>query len=80
MNRTIVIWMLIGVAVACFWVGLGMILGPSYNLGRSNFVAITAPASLIGRQMPIKMLSFVLLNGVVYAAVGLQAASLRRSH
>jgi cytochrome c biogenesis protein CcdA len=42
-----------------------------YNLGRSSILAITAPASLLGRAMPLKYYWFILLNGVAYVLFGL---------
>jgi hypothetical protein len=42
-----------------------------YTLGRSSIVAITAPASLVGRTMPLAYYWFILLNGVAYALFGL---------
>ncbi len=71
MNRMIASWMLIGLAVACCWVVIGILIGPSYNLGHSTFVAITAPASFLGRKMPLGVVWFVLLNGGLYALMGL---------
>ena len=71
MNRKIAWWMLVGLAVACCWAAIGLLLEPSgYNLGRSTLVAITAPASVVGRKMPLGVVSFILLNGLIYAIVG----------
>ena len=80
MSRRISVWVLIGIVVACCWVALGLILGPNYNLGRSMLVAITAPASLLGRRMPLGVLWFILLNGVLYAVLGLAIELLRKPH
>jgi hypothetical protein len=55
-SRRISFWVLIGIAVASCWVAVGLMLGPNYNLGRSTVVAITAPASLLGRRMPVGVL------------------------
>jgi hypothetical protein len=57
-------------AVACGWVLIGSIAGLHVNLGRSLFVAVTAPAALLGREMPLGMASAVLLNGCLYALGG----------
>lgn len=79
MNRTVSLWMLIGLAVACCWAVVGLLNGPTgYNLGHSTLVAITAPASLLGRKMPLGVVSFILLNGVIYAVVGLAIELTRR--
>ena len=78
MNRTISLWMLIGFAVACCWVAIGILIGPSYNLGHSTFVAITAPASFRGRKIPLGVAWFVLLNGGLYAVMGLTIDLIRR--
>jgi hypothetical protein len=48
-----------------------------YNLSRSSLVAITAPASLLGRAMPLKYYWFILLNGVAYAVLGLTSELFR---
>jgi len=42
-----------------------------YSLGHSSIVAITAPASLLGRAMPLKYYWFILINGAAYALLGL---------
>jgi len=78
MNRMVTLWMLIGLAVACCWVVMGILIGPSYNLGHLTFVAITAPASLLGRKMPLGVVWFVLLNGGLYALLGLTIDLIRR--
>jgi hypothetical protein len=78
MNRMITLWMLIGLAVACCWVVIGILIGPNYNLGHSTFVAITAPASFLGRKMPLGVIWFVLLNGGLYALMGLTIDLIRR--
>jgi len=70
MNRTISLWLLLGLIVACCWVVAGFVVGPNYNFGRSTVVAITAPAALLGRRMPLSMAWFILLNGSLYAIVG----------
>ncbi len=80
MGRNIGIWALIGFVVACCWVGIGIVVGPSYNLGRSTLVSITAPASFLGRRAPLTFYWFVLLNAAMYAVVGIGTEVLRRRH
>ena len=80
MGRNIGAWALVGFIVACCWVVIGMVVGPSYNLGRSTLVSITAPASFLGRRVPLTFYWFILLNAVVYAVVGLGTEVLRRQH
>ncbi|MGB6686923.1 MAG: hypothetical protein WBE76_03685 [Terracidiphilus sp.] len=71
MKRRIGLWALIGFAVACGWVILGLVMGPEYNLGRSTVVAITVPVSILGRTMPLTYYSVILLNAATYALFGL---------
>jgi len=78
MTRKICLWAFVGFAVAFFWFVVGLFTWPNYNLGRSIIVAITAPASLIGRTMPLAFYWFILLNAAIYALVGLAAELLRR--
>jgi hypothetical protein len=77
MKRRIGFWGLAGFVVAYCWV-VGMIGGPGHNLGRWTIVAITAPASLLGRSMPLAYYWFVLLNAAIYALVGLTIELTRR--
>jgi hypothetical protein len=72
MTRRIGLWALIGLIVACSWVIVGMMVVPNYNLARSTWVAITAPASFLGRKMPLASYWFILLNSGAYA-LGLMA-------
>ena len=78
MARRISLWALIGIMVACCWIFIGLLVGPTYNLGKSTIAAITAPASLIGRRMPLGMVWFILLNGGLYGIVGLSIEPLRK--
>ena len=78
MSRRIALWMLIGLAVACCWVVAAALAGPSYNFGHWTVAAITAPASLLGRRMPLAVLWFILLNGCMYAFVGSVIELVRR--
>ena len=79
MKRRICLWALIGFGIAMFWFVVGFFTWPNYNLGHSLFVAITAPASLIGRTMPLAYYWFILLNAGIYALVGLTTELLRRT-
>ena len=78
MTRRICLWALAGFAVAFFWFIYSTVTFPNPAFGRSPIVAITAPASLIGRTMPLKYYWFILLNAAIYALVGLTAELLRR--
>lgn len=80
MKRRIGLWALSGLAVACCWVIAGVVTAPTYNLGRWTVAAITAPASLIGRVIPLAYYWFILLNAAAYALVGLTAELLWRHH
>lgn len=79
MSRRIGLWVLLGILAACCWVAIGFLAPLTYNPGRSAIAAITAPASLLGRRMPLGMLSFVLLNGGLYGILGIAIESLRWS-
>ena len=79
MKRRIALWALAGFAVAFFWFIVGEFTWPDYNLGRSVFVAVTAPASLLGRTMPLAYYWFILLNAAVYLVAGVFAELLRSS-
>jgi hypothetical protein len=78
MKRRIGMWALSGFVVACCWVIFSMVAGPSVNLGRSAIVAVTAPASYLGRSMPLAYYWFILLNAALYALVGLAIELVRR--
>jgi hypothetical protein len=80
MIRRIGLWAFIGLVVACCWMIVGTIAGPGYNLGRSTLVAITAPASLLGRRIPLGFYWFILLNAGTYALVGIVAEGLHPRH
>jgi hypothetical protein len=49
------------------------------KLGRLTIVAVTAPASLIDRAMPLAYYWFILLNAAFYPLAGLTAELLRPS-
>jgi len=78
MNRRIMMWGLLGLAVASGWIAIGSFAGPGFNPGRSTAAAVTAPVSLLGRKMALGMESFVLLNGCLYAIFGLVLEATRR--
>ncbi len=78
--RKLWIWALVGFVVACCWVAIGAIAGPSYNLGRSALVSITAPASFLGRRVALSFYWFILLNAVTYAVIGFGTEVVRRLH
>jgi hypothetical protein len=71
MNRRIGVWMLAGLVVASCWAAVAALIPHTYNPGYFwTTVAVTAPASLLGRRMPLGMVWFILLNGGIYALVG----------
>lgn len=77
MRNRISLWVLIGILVACSWVVIAFLAGPMYNPGRSLIAAITAPASLVGRNMPLGVVWFIILNGAFYGVVGFAVEALR---
>ena len=78
MKRRICLWAFAGFAVAVFWLVIGLFTWPNYNLGRWTIVAVTAPASLIGRSMPLSYYWLIVLNTVIYGLIGLGAELFRR--
>jgi hypothetical protein len=78
MTRRISLWALGGFAVAFCWFIYSTVTAPNPNFARWTVVAITAPASLIGRSMPLAYYWFILLNAAIYALVGLTTELLRR--
>jgi hypothetical protein len=78
MTKRICLWALAGFVVACCWFIYGEATAPNPHLARWTVVAITVPASLIGRTIPLAYYSFILLNAVIYALVGLATELLRR--
>ena len=80
MARRIGLWALLGLAVAGCWLVYGIATAPNLNLGRSTLVAITAPASLLGRIIPLAYYWFILLNAAAYALCGLATEVSRRHH
>lgn len=79
MNRRIMMWGLLGLSVACIWALIGLLAGPDVNLGRSTLVAVTTPAALLGRKMPLGVGWFVLLNGCIYVLFGTAIEAGRRA-
>jgi hypothetical protein len=77
MKLRIALWFMIGIVVACSWVIIGMTLAHRYNFGHWPIVAITAPASLLGRSLAMKYQGFIALNGVMYAMAGIVFELLR---
>jgi len=80
MFRRVALWGLAGLGVACFWVTFGILAGPSHNIGRWAIAAITAPAALLGRMMPLAYHTFALVNAAIYVVLGLGAELIRRQH
>lgn len=77
MRRRVTLWVFLGILVACAWVAIALFAGLSYNAGRSTLAAITAPAALLGRKMPLGAPWFILLNGGLYGIIGLLIESVR---
>ena len=78
MNRRIIVWGLIGLAVGCVCAIIALLAGPNFNLGRSALVAIIDPVALLGRRMPLGVASSIFLNGCLYALVGLVVGLIRK--
>jgi hypothetical protein len=78
MKRRISLWALLGSSVASFWVLYVIATAPHSTLTHSSVLAITAPASLLGRFMPEAYYTFILLNGCFYALIGLAIELLRK--
>lgn len=78
MRKSVAIWAIAGLIVAGCWVAIAALAGPGVNLGQSTLVSITAPASLLGRRVPLSVTWFVVLNAVIYALIGLAASAARR--
>ena len=78
MKRRIFLWALLGSSVASFWVLYVIATAPNPSLMHSSVLAITAPASLLGRSMPLAYYTFILLNGCFYGLIGLATELLRK--
>lgn len=76
MGRRIGLWVLVGFAVACFWVVFSLIIPRGINFGYWPIVTITAPASLL-RHRPVTWYEFIALNTAIYGLVGLAVESVR---
>lgn len=71
MTRRISLWTLVGLVVAACWVAIVAFIPHTYNPGLFWIAAsVSAPASLLGRKMPLGALWFIILNGGTYAVVG----------
>ena len=70
MKRRISLWALCGAVVASCWVLYALATWPNLGIGYRTAVEITAPASLIGRSVPLAYYWFILLNALVYALLG----------
>lgn len=80
MKQRISLWAAAGLSIACCWVIYVTMVWPFTNQNVNwTLAAITAPASLIGRAMPLKYYWFILLNGAAYALVGLITELMRRA-
>ena len=79
MKLRIALWGLAGFVVAIGWAIFAMVTGPGTNPGQWMSAAITAPASLLGRIMPVSVYLFILINAVIYAMFGLAIELTRRS-
>ena len=80
MLRRIALWGLAGLGVACFWVTIGILSGPAYSFARWAVAVITAPASLLGRAIPLAYYSFALLNAAFYGLLGFGAELIARQY
>jgi hypothetical protein len=80
MFRRICLWAIAGFVLACFRVIYSFATMPNPNLARWPVVAMTAPASLVGRSMPLAYYWFILLNAAMYALVGVAIEPLWRRH
>ena len=78
MRRRISLWALCGAVVASCWVLYSLANWPTLGSAYRPAVEITAPASLLGRSIPLAYYWFILLNAVVYALVGTAVDPLRR--
>jgi hypothetical protein len=78
MKRRIFLWALLGSSVASCWVLYVVATAPNSSLTHSSVLAITAPASLLGRIMPQAYYTFILLNGCFYTLIGLATELLRK--
>jgi hypothetical protein len=82
MGRIVGISVIVGLAVASFWVGLCVLAPQTFvQLVRLNLVTVSAPASILGQRHPQTFYELILLNGVTYGlAGGLLALIARAAH
>lgn len=82
MARRIGIWALCGCAVALIWALVFYLVGPSMGsypsqgavlnyLGHSAWVPLTAPVALFGHHYAITWYWSAVINGAMYACLGL---------
>lgn len=69
MSRRIILWTLIGFAIASAWVVYTMVAWPNMRIDW-RWVALSAPACLLGRHRPQSFYEFIALNAAVYACFG----------
>ena len=67
----VIVWAVVGIGVACGWMYYGITTGAGQNIGAWTVVAITAPATLIGREIPLAYSTIAFINGAIYAVIGL---------
>jgi hypothetical protein len=72
------LWAVVGLGVACGWMYYGMTAGAGQNIGGWTVVAFTAPATLIGREIPLAYSTIAFINAAIYAVVGLLTEPLWR--
>lgn len=77
MMRRVGWWAMAGFGVAAVWVALVWALWPRVNVGQSWVVAVTAPASMLGRRRRMSWEEFLLLNAGVYAVAGVVVEGVR---
>ena len=77
MRRRIGLWALSGAVIASCWVLYTLVRWPNLGAAYATAVKITAPASLIGRSVPLAYYWFILLNAAVYALLGVLLEPIR---
>lgn len=90
MFRRIGLWALCGCAVALIWALVFYIFGPSNGeypsqgavlqyLGHTALLPVTVPAGLLGRHHAITWYWSAVMNGAIYACMGLAVETVRRA-